>query len=173
MSDTPPPLVVRDAREAEHDAMRELTLAAYQQYAAALTPEHWRELRAAVVAALDANGPVERIVALREGQLLGSVLLCPPARDAGGRALGRMIWPELRLLAVATEARGQGVGQALAEECLRRASLAGAEALGLYTSDVFEAAVRLYTRLGFERVPAYDFRAGDGELVKAYRRALP
>jgi ribosomal protein S18 acetylase RimI-like enzyme len=164
--------VIRDVQTYERAAVRDLTLAAYEQYATLLTPTHWQGLRGAIVAALDATGPVERIVAAQGNELIGSVMLCPPAEATGDRALGRMIWPELRLLAVAPQARGRGVGQALVAECLRRAAHTGAEALGLYTSDDLVAAVRLYERMGFVRVPHYDFRAGGGELVKAYQHDL-
>src|SRR5262249_53170065 len=60
-------------------------------------------------------------VAEREGSIVGSVLLFPPAADAYGGAAGNVDCPEVRLLAVAPDARGQGIGGALMEECARRA----------------------------------------------------
>jgi ribosomal protein S18 acetylase RimI-like enzyme len=95
-------------------------------------------------------------------------MLYPPAVAAYGALTGRAPWPELRLLAVAPEARGLGVGRALVDECARRARRLGADALGLHTSRSMRAAVRLYERLGFVREPGHDFQPPGAELVTAY-----
>src|SRR5690242_9980638 len=112
---------IRDAQPADRTAIRELTLAAYAEYATIMTPPAWAGLRQAVLAGLDAEGAIERIVAERDGALLGSVMLYSPAAQAYGAAVAAAGWPELRLLAVAPAARGQGVGTALVQECMRRA----------------------------------------------------
>jgi ribosomal protein S18 acetylase RimI-like enzyme len=125
-----------------------------------------------VLAGLDAEGGVERIVAEQNGALLGSVMLYSPAANAYGDAVAAAGWPELRLLAVAPAAREQGVGTALVEECMQRARRAGAGALGLHTSESLQAAIRMYERLGFVRAPEGDFRPDGAELVMAYRVTL-
>lgn len=163
---------IRAGRPEERAAAGALTLAAYEQYAGLMAPEAWAALRQALVTALAAPGPVEHLVAERAGELIGSVLLFPPSGDDTGGAGGRMRWPELRLLAVADTARGQGVGEALVRACVERARAAGAPALGLYTSDSMRAAIALYERLGFTRVPEHDFRPPGAELIKAYRLDL-
>jgi GNAT superfamily N-acetyltransferase len=164
-------LVIRDARPDERDAFRALTLRAYEQYAAIMRPEAWAGLAGAVGAALEVEGP-DRIVAERGGRLLGSVMLFPPAVDAYRGQTGPASGPELRLLAVAPEARGQGVGQALVEECIRRARRMGAAELGLHTSKSMAAAMRMYLRMGFVRAPEHDFQPPGAELVQGYRLPL-
>jgi GNAT superfamily N-acetyltransferase len=171
MMDTLAPFHIRDARDDERAAIQDLTLGAYAIYAEVMPPSAWAGLHQALLGALAANGPVERIVADQGGALVGSVLLFPPAEQSGG-AGGRMLWPELRLLAVAPAMRGRGVGAALVDACITRARTSGVPTLGLYTSDSMRAAMRLYERMGFERVPEYDFRPPGAELVKAYRRSL-
>jgi ribosomal protein S18 acetylase RimI-like enzyme len=99
-------------------------------------------------------------------------MLFAPASDAYGGLTGRATWPELRLLAVAPEARGLGAGEALVAECVRRARAAGAAELGLHTSASMRSAVRLYERLGFVRAPERDFHPPGAELVEAYRLPL-
>jgi GNAT superfamily N-acetyltransferase len=163
---------IRDARADERAAIQDLTLAAYAEYATIMTPTAWAGLRQAVLVGLDAEGPVERIVAELEGTLLGSVMLYPPAANAYGNAIAGAGWPELRLLAVAPAARGQGVGTALVEECIWRARRAGASALGLHTSESLQTAIRMYERMGFVRAPAGDFRPSGAELIMAYRLML-
>jgi GNAT superfamily N-acetyltransferase len=165
-------LHIRDARADERAAIRELTLTAYAEYATVMTTSAWAGLDHAVRMALDGEETAERIVAEQAGALIGSVMLCPPASDAYGGAVARIDWPEVRLLAVAPAARGQGVGIALMHECMRRARRAGAKALGLHTSQSFHTARRMYERMGFVRVPAYDFQPDGAELVTAYRLDL-
>src|SRR5262249_56991066 len=80
--------------------------------------------------------------------------------------------PVVRLLAVAPSARGGGIGALLMQECARRARAAGAEALTLHTTDMMQAAMRLYARLGFERAPALDFEPAPGVVAKGFRLDL-
>ena len=164
-------LVVRDARSDERDAIRALTLQAYEQYASIMEPDAWAGLAGAIRSGLEVED-AERIVAEREGRLLGSVMLFPPASDAYGGETEPAGWPELRLLAVAPEARGLGVGATLLEECVRRARRSGATVLGLHSSRSMGTAIGMYTRRGFVRDPAHDFTPEGGELVEAYRLAL-
>lgn len=165
-------LVIRDARPDERGAMEELTLAAYAEYATLMMPEAWAALSQAVHTALAADGPVERIVAERDGALVGSVLLYPAASNAYQGALAQVSAPEVRLLAVVPAARGQGVATALMRACVERARRAGATALGLHTSETMQIALRLYERMGFVRAPEGDFQPPGAELVRAYRLQL-
>ncbi len=163
---------IRAARADERAAAAELTMAAYAQYEQLMPPGAWPGLQRAISAALASDDPREHFVAERAGALLGSVMLFPATEGDSAGAGGRMIWPELRLLAVDSAARGQGIGAALVQACLEQARAAGAPALGLYTSDSMRAAQALYQRFGFTRVPAYDFLPPGGELVKAFRLDL-
>ena len=159
-------LHIRDARPDERDAIRALTLAACEQYASRMP--HWELYRRDLLATFDQAGPETRIVAEQGGVLVGSVLLYPGEANVYTEEAANAGWPEVRLLAVAPKARGQGVGRALLDECIRRARLAGATTLGLHTEDLMEAAVGMYTHRGFVRVPQFDFSPADGVLVKAY-----
>lgn len=115
------------------------------------------ELAGAAERARGAKGTTV-LVAPGEKRLLGTVTLLA---DAGG---DDHPWPPhgavLRLLAVAPEARGTGLGGALVRECIRRARAAEVRFLGLHTAMVMEAARALYENLGFVRAPDLDFRPG-------------
>lgn len=165
-------VVVRDARPADGDAVRALTATAYAEYAEVMEPAAWAGLASAVARALAAPAPAQQIVAERDGVLLGSVLLYPPAVEAYGGLAGSVPWPEVRLLAVSPTARGLGVGQRLVDECARRARRSGAAHLGLHTSRSMRSAMRLYERMGFVRAPEHDFQPPGAEPVEAYRLAL-
>jgi GNAT superfamily N-acetyltransferase len=163
-------LSIRDARADERDAIRDLTLAAYEEYT---VQPFWAGYRRALLATLDAEEEsVERMVAERDGTLVGSVWLYPPRARAYVHGPVSANWPELRLMAVASSARGQGIGAALLQECVRRARRSGATTLGLHTQDAMQAAVRLYERAGFVRAPELDFQTPSGVLVKGYRLSL-
>ena len=80
----------------------------------------WGPYRQNILATLANPRPATQLVAERDGTIVGTVLLYPPS-PAGAAAPGQGRWPEVRLLAVAPSARGQGVAHALMQECVRRA----------------------------------------------------
>jgi GNAT superfamily N-acetyltransferase len=165
---------VRDARPSDRAGILALTLAAYEQYASALSPPLWSMYRQSIQATLGDVGPAVQIVAEDRGVLVGTVLLFPAGalRATPGSASITLEAPEVRLLAVAPAARGKGVGRRLMEECIRRARAAGASALTLHTADIMAAAVRLYERMGFARAPELDFSPAPRITVKGYRLPL-
>ncbi|MBB4637170.1 GNAT family N-acetyltransferase [Longimicrobium terrae] len=167
MADTE--LRLRDAGQADRVAMHRVTMDAYEQYAAVMPADEWRVLRGALLAALANDDPaVQHIVAERGDEVLGSVMIFPPAASAYGDLAAAVHWPELRLLAVSDAARGLGVGRALVEECIRRARAGGASHLGLHTGPVMAVARSMYERMGFIRDPEHDFTTPGGEVVAAY-----
>jgi GNAT superfamily N-acetyltransferase len=166
---------IRDARPIDRGAILVVTLAAYEQYAAALTPPLWARYRQNIQATLGDVGTATQIVAEEEsGALVGTVLLFPAGAvmpNPGGTAIP-LEWPEVRLLAVAPAARGKGLARRLMEECIQRARAAGAPALTLHTADLMAVAMRLYERMGFTRAPELDIRPAPGILAKGYRLPL-
>jgi len=164
-----PELVIRDARPADREAIREVTLAAYQEYADRMS-ELWTRYRQNILTTLADVTPAEQLVAERDRAVVGTVLLYPARGDADRvTAAWHAHWPEVRLLAVLPTARGLGVGRALMEECARRAHRSGAGALALHTTDLMQAAIRLYEGMGFARAPELDFTPAPGFTVKGYR----
>ena len=59
-------MLIRDARPEDRDAIREVTLEAYQEYAA-LMPEFWDGYRQNIIASLDEVGSAEQLVAEYHG----------------------------------------------------------------------------------------------------------
>jgi predicted N-acetyltransferase YhbS len=164
---------IRDALESDREAAREVTLAAYEEYAKSIPPLFWERYRKNIVASLDEKGPAQQIVAEYEGKIVGSVLLYPPAASAyGAEARERTALHEMRLLAVIPAMRGCGIGTALTRECVQRAQRAGAPALGLHTTDMMHIAMQMYERMGFVRAPEFDFHPTEHTVVKGYRLDL-
>ena len=157
-------LQIRDARPNDQTAIRQVTLAAYEEYAAQL-PAHWAGYRQNILATLADVTRAQQIVAEQDGVLLGTVLLFPSEAT-------EMPWPEVRLLAVVPGARGRGIGAALMQECVRRTRASGTNMLTLHTTDMMQTALRLYTRMGFLRAPGLDFHPAPGLTIKGYRLDL-
>ncbi|HEU0087431.1 MAG TPA: GNAT family N-acetyltransferase [Pseudonocardiaceae bacterium] len=146
-------LTVRPARCDELDKVGRLTLEAYLAdgmvsaggpYAAELADAAWRARDAELLVAADP-----------EGALLGTVTVCPP-----GSRLREISQPgelEFRMLAVAPQVRGRGVGAALVSAVLARAAELDAHRVVLSSAEGMYAAHRLYTRLGFTRLPGRDW----------------
>lgn len=161
---------LRDARDEDRDAIQSVTLAAYEQYAAVMQ-DAWKFYRANIVETLGNTKTTNQIVAESTKGILGTVLLVPTGTQVhapNGTSI-TMPFPEIRLLAVTPSARGQGIGQALIQDCLRRARESGASAITLHTSDMMSVAIKMYERMGFVRNPSLDFSPGGGHLVKGYR----
>jgi len=164
--------IIRDATPEERSVIRELTLRAYAEYADIMEPASWRGLSQALRDALASDAPVERIVAEEGGRIVGSAMLYAAETDAYGDLVARTAAPEIRLVAVAPEARGCGIAKALVDECIRRARARGATEVGLHTSRSMRAAMAMYANLGFTRAPERDFQPPGAELVEGYRLRL-
>ncbi len=163
-------VVLRSARLDEFSAASDLIRAAYREYAARM-PDRWQRYldRAADVWSRADEG--ELLVAERDGSIVGSVTFYHPGPQAAAQG-----WPEgwagIRLLAVPPAERGRGFGRAIMEATVERARQIGAGALALHTTEMMAIARAMYERMGFERVPEYDFHPSSGRTVMAYRFLL-
>jgi len=166
-------ILIREARESEWEAIRNQRMDAYKEHSTAIPQEHWELLKQALFSGADVEAGAELLVADLDGEIVGSVVLCPENIDSYKGLTDLSAYPEIRMLAVMKDARKQGVAEALINECFKRARDREKKAIGLHTADFMISAMKLYTRLGFERVPEQDFEpANDGVIVKAFRYTL-
>jgi GNAT superfamily N-acetyltransferase len=163
-------LTLREARPADRDAIVDVTLAAYQEYASQVP--FWPAYRENILATITSPRPAAQLVADLDGTIVGTVLFYPAPPPGATIAPGQSRWPEIRLLAVAPPARGKGVALALMQECVRRAREAGSDAVTLHTMSAMQAALRLYTRMGFQPAPELDFQPVADFTVNGYRLTL-
>lgn len=161
---------IRDAQKEELTEIRTQRIDAYSEHAQAISVAHWQALKQAISSEADVQDGVELMVAEINGKILGSVALFPPKSDAYEGLVNDIDYSEIRLLAVTSEARGKGVARALINECIKRTKEKGFNTIGLHTADFMESAIRLYGKMGFERLQQFDFEpANDGVIVKAFR----
>ena len=167
-------LRLRDARDGDGDAIREVTLAAYGVYASIVGPM-WEFYKRSILETLADIPPAEQIVAERDGSVVGTALLFPPGtifHRPGGESSATLVWPEMRLLAVAPAAQGLGIGAALVRECIRRAQKSGVAVLTLHTTEAMRVAMAMYERMGFHDAPELDFHPAPNLTVTGYRLYL-
>jgi ribosomal protein S18 acetylase RimI-like enzyme len=163
------PFAVRRASPADYPAVGEITVRAY------VDDGHLPPGIAYVEVLADAESrdrEAELWVALEEGtdRVLGSVTFAQPGSDyseVAGPDEG-----EFRMLAVAHEARGRGVGEALVRRCVERARELGLGGLVMSTQPSMVRAHRVYERLGFVRAPERDWEPVPGVSLLAYQRRL-
>ncbi len=159
----------------EREQALEITLSAYAEYERVLRPEYWDSYRQHIVDTLTDLGAAEQLVAVVGASLLGTALFCRPGSSFGENVADAAMspdCPEARLVAVAPEGRGQGVGRAIMEACVDRARSSGAPGLVLHTMAIMKASRSLYDSMGFVRAPELDFQPAREWFVEGFRLDL-
>lgn len=105
----------------------------------------------------------EIIVAVTTGTLAGAVVYFNDMQyyGSGGTATQEKNAAGFRLLAVADEMRGQGVGKLLTLECIRKAKDNGLKQVIIHTTLAMQNAWSMYERIGFKRSEDLDFQQGE------------
>jgi ribosomal protein S18 acetylase RimI-like enzyme len=106
----------------------------------------------------------------RPDVIAGTVTFCPE-----GSPWCELAQPgegEFRMLAVAPQARRQGVAEALVGVCLERSTELGYTAVVLSSLPEQRPAHRIYERLGFRRTPDRDWSPAEDVDLLAFRRDI-
>ena len=160
---------IRPVRPAEVERLAELTVAAYLALTGGVLDDDYRA-ELADVAGRAADSDV--LVAVDDdGALVGGVTFIP-----GPKGYSPFLRPGeagIRMLGVAVEAQGRGVGTALVQACIERAVAGGFSALCLQTTAGMAGAQRIYQRAGFRRAPERDEWLRPDLLLLAFVLALP
>ncbi|MCP8617257.1 GNAT family N-acetyltransferase [Salirhabdus salicampi] len=159
---------IYDADQSILKQVQKQRIHAYREYAKVLPEDHWNALKATLTSNVDQQPNVDVIIAEINEEMVGSVVLFP-AKVEAYEFINQLEYPEIRMLAVSPEARGKGVALALIKECMTRVKARHYASIGLHTGDFMKDAIQLYEKLGFKRLPEFDFEpANDGIIVKAY-----
>jgi ribosomal protein S18 acetylase RimI-like enzyme len=162
---------IRPVRPGEHQALGDLTVAAYAAIDPAVVAEdgYAGELRDVAGRATDA----EVLVAVDDaGTILGGVTYVP-GPDSPWAEFSEPDGSGIRMLAVAPEAQGRGIGEALSRACVDRARATGRGQIVLHSTDRMTTAHRLYERLGFARDVSLDWETLPGFWLRGFRLRLP
>lgn len=139
--------VVRPYGPGDREAVNRVARAAFAEYEGEY--EGWPCFIDGIGRMADLAHGGELLVAVAGGAVAGAVVHVPPG--AARSPVFPADWSVIRMLVVAPACRGQGIGRALVAACLRAAQRGGAPAIGLHTSPIMAAALRMYLGLGFER----------------------
>lgn len=94
-------------------------------------------------------------VAERDGETVGAVFLVRQSEEVA----------KLRMLIVAPEGRGLGIGKRLVEECIRFARRKGYCKITLWTNDILTAARAIYVATGFQLTAREEHHSFGQDLV--------
>ena len=157
-------------RPDEHQALGDLTVAAYAAIHPAVVEEddYAAELRDVAGRVADA----EVLVAVDDaGTVVGGVTYVP-GPDSSWAEFSEPDGAGIRMLAVAPEAQGRGVGEALSRACVDRAGATGRAQVLLHSTDRMTTAHRIYERLGFTRDASLDWEPLPGFWLRGFRLRL-
>ena len=157
---------IRLARPEDLSAVGEITVAAYADFTLGPSDPYIARLRDAAARAEQAELWLAEDEREDGGAVLGTVTVCPPG--SVWREISRPGEGEFRMLAVAPQARGRGVGEALARFAIDRLAAQGAHAVVLSSLSTMHAAHRIYERLGFRRDAERDWSPTPGVELLAY-----
>jgi ribosomal protein S18 acetylase RimI-like enzyme len=159
---------VRRAAPEDLGAIGEVTVAAYAGFTQATEAGYVEHLRDA--ATRDREAELWLAEDEGTGEVLGTVTLCP--LGSPWREIATDAEAEFRMLAVAPQAQGLGVGTALMGLVLQRARQDGFAGIVLSSLAEMTAAHRIYERQGFHRVPERDWSPVPGVDLVAFRKEL-
>lgn len=163
---------VREAPPDEWPQIADVTWAANDQYASAANPTFWKNYEKSTRSTVLNDKSITRLVALYEGEIVGSVLYCPPYEIELSGKLVKNPHPEMRLLSVLPAWRNRGIAGALIDECEKRARSAGEAVLTLHTTELMQVAKAMYERRGYTRFSEIDFEPAPGFTVWGFKKAL-
>ena len=177
----PTRLLIRQGTEADISALRGVLARANEPFRGLVTDGLFASYLAS---AMDVERRLEEgelLAAELDDRIVGTITFYRDASDEGIPVRFPDGTAGIRATAVDPSARGLGIGRAMVEACIDRAVKARASAVGLHTATFMTAAVIIYERCGFVRVPRYDFEwsqffpAGPGEAedAMAYLRPVP
>jgi GNAT superfamily N-acetyltransferase len=155
-------VLIRPARDDELDIIASLTVDAYAEYAAAMSPDAWSMFAHDIANVRARVGEGQLLVAERDGWIVGTVTLFRHWRGAQEDSAG------VRLLAVPPAYRNAGIGRALMEHCIDLARSDGKRRVVLTVTQEMEVARDLTERMGFVRTPELDHEAAPGVRLVGY-----
>jgi GNAT superfamily N-acetyltransferase len=155
-------LEIRNARDDELDIVASLSVDAYAEYAARMSPDAWSSFAQDIANVRGRLSDAEILVAELDGVLVGSVSVFSEWRGAQPDTVG------VRLLAVAPDHRGLGIGRALMEEVIARAKDRRKRRVVLTIAPEMEDVKALSEELGFDREPALDHSPAPGVRSEGY-----
>jgi pimeloyl-ACP methyl ester carboxylesterase/GNAT superfamily N-acetyltransferase len=158
------PLVIRDARPDEFEAIGRMMVAVYSGLDGFPRPEsqpdYYKLL--AQIGGQTVKPNTRLLVALEKERIIGAVVFYADMAEygSGGTATEERDAAGFRFLAVDPAARGRGAAIALVERCTELGRASGKRLIVIHSTEAMKAALAIYAARGFERAPDLDFVQG-------------
>lgn len=157
-----PQIIIRPALAEEYQSLSKLLVQVYSQLKGFPSQQEYPGYYAllANVGKLAQKPSIEILVAVSpEKELMGGVIFIGDIKDysSGEVALSIQNASAMRLLAVAPNARGKGIGKALTQACIQQAKNLQQSQIILHSTLTMQVAWNMYQRMGFQRMPEIDF----------------
>jgi len=153
---------VRNANTSEFEEIGKLMVQVYSQLegfpSATDHPDYYKVL--ANIGELTKKPNTELLVAVSpKGKIGGAVVYFSDMTyyGSGGTATKEQNASGFRLLAVAPQTRGQGIGKLLTHTCIQKAKKNKHAQVIIHTTKSMQTAWEMYKKLGFKRSPDLDF----------------
>ena len=160
---------IREARSDEYATAGAVTAEAYREFVHDGDSD-WHEYLDRIADVEDRATRTTILVAVEGDQLLGSATLELDGRTEAEDGALAPHEAHIRMLGVAPEVRGRGIGRLLMDACERRALGAGRTMVSLHTTQRMQAAQAMYEALGYER--GEDRVFPDGFVLLSYTKHL-
>jgi GNAT superfamily N-acetyltransferase len=158
-------VVIRELRPEELAEVGDLTVSAYQGL---VTDGYSEVLRDVALRA----GEASVLVGELDGTIAGTVTLVPPSASERWRETDEADTGSIRMMGVAPQHRGHGVGSALVAACIARSRDAGWRQLALVTTADMRSALPIYLAAGFVRDTSLDRIVAEDMELLGYRLQL-
>lgn len=129
----------------DSEELAKLAVSAFEQYKDVY--DDWDVFISRIAAMPSLAESSEIITAKIDDEIVGAVAYVAPHKPKA--EFFEPEWAIIRMLVVAPKARGQGIGKALTQECIKRAKRDGAQTVALHTSHIMQTALAMYLRIGF------------------------
>jgi ribosomal protein S18 acetylase RimI-like enzyme len=159
--------MVTSASASDFDAIADLNVEAYCEFAGRMSHEGWRGMEASL-RAVESRAKSARFLVMRDhGTIVGSVAYCPAGK--GDLEIFPADWAGVLLLAVTPTHRGRGIARQLVSACIQCGRDDAAQVIGLFTNELMIAAQALYESFGFRRESELPSKYG----LRYWRYKLP
>lgn len=160
---------IREARPEEHARAGAVTSEAYREFAREGDSD-WQEYLVRLADVTDRASRTTILVAVEDGRIVGTVTLELDGRTEPEDDPLRPDEAHIRMLGVAPDARGRGIGRMIMETCEERTSASGRTLITLNTTLRMKSAQRMYESMGYAR--GEDRVFPDGFVLLSYAKQL-
>lgn len=167
----PTEIEIREVRPAEHEEAGRVTADAYREFVPAGGDANWEPYLRVIADVAGRAQQTTVLVAFDGDRIVGSATIELEARiEPDGDPPLEPGEADIRMLGVAPDARGRGIGSALMAACEARARAAGKDLMRLHTTPRMTIAQQMYELLGYTR--GEDWVLPDGFVLLSYAKRL-